>query len=194
TEECLDVVAQLARMGVREITLIGGEAYLRKDWVEIIQAVTDYGMDCSMQTGARALTPERIDQAVKAGLKSCGVSIDGLANLHDRLRGMLGSYRQAMAALRQLKSHGIPTSVNTQITAETMPQLRRLMHRIADAGARNWQIQLTVAMGNAADNPELLLQPFQLLELMPLLAELFEEGADQGFLLQTGNNIGYFGP
>src|SRR4051794_5953449 len=38
------------------------------------------------------------------------------------------------------------------------------------AGAANWQVQLTVAMGNAVDNPDLLLQPYQLLELMPLLA------------------------
>jgi radical SAM protein with 4Fe4S-binding SPASM domain len=29
---------------------------------------------------------------------------------------------------------------------------------------------------------------------MPLLAELYQEGADRGFLLLPGNNIGYFGP
>jgi radical SAM protein with 4Fe4S-binding SPASM domain len=49
-------------------------------------------------------------------------------------------------------------------------------------------------MGRAADNPELLLQPYDLLELMPLLAELYREGADRRFLLLPGNNIGYFGP
>ena len=85
-------------------------------------------------------------------------------------------------------------SVNTQITSLVIPQLRELMNLFIDAGAKNWQVQLTVAMGRAADNPELLLQPYELLELMPLLAELYEEGADSGFLLQPGNNIGYFGP
>jgi radical SAM protein with 4Fe4S-binding SPASM domain len=49
-------------------------------------------------------------------------------------------------------------------------------------------------MGRAADHPELLLQPYELLELMPLLAELYQSGADRGFLLLPGNNIGYFGP
>jgi radical SAM protein with 4Fe4S-binding SPASM domain len=33
-----------------------------------------------------------------------------------------------------------------------------------------------------------------MLELMPLLAELYRAGADRGFLMQPGNNIGYFGP
>ena len=34
TDECLDLVRQLARMGTREVTLIGGEAYLRRDWLK----------------------------------------------------------------------------------------------------------------------------------------------------------------
>src|SRR5690606_14475474 len=39
TEECLDVVRQLADLGVREVTLIGGEAYLREDWDVIAKAI-----------------------------------------------------------------------------------------------------------------------------------------------------------
>ena len=41
TEECLNVVDQLAEMGVREVTLIGGEAYLREDWDVIARAIVD---------------------------------------------------------------------------------------------------------------------------------------------------------
>ena len=32
----LDLVRQLAELGVEEVTLIGGEAYLRDDWTDII--------------------------------------------------------------------------------------------------------------------------------------------------------------
>src|SRR5258705_9368480 len=35
TEECLDLVRQMAALGVMEVTLIGGEAYLRDDWTDI---------------------------------------------------------------------------------------------------------------------------------------------------------------
>ena len=34
TAECLDLVAQMAALGVQEVTLIGGEAYLRDDWLD----------------------------------------------------------------------------------------------------------------------------------------------------------------
>src|SRR3982751_4513736 len=63
TAECLDLVRQMAAMGVFEVTLIGGEAYLRDDWLEIIRAVRAAGMQCSMTSGGRGLTVERARDA-----------------------------------------------------------------------------------------------------------------------------------
>jgi len=147
-----------------------------------------------MQSGALHLTDQRLQQAAEAGLGAIGVSVDGLRELHDNIRGVPGSFDAAFEALRNGRKYGLTTSVNTQITSQVMPQLREMQDLFIQAGARNWQIQLTVAMGRAADNPELLLQPYQLLDLMPLLAELFEKGIEHGFIMQPGNNIGYFGP
>lgn len=58
----------------------------------------------------------------------------------------------------------------------------------------SWQVQLTVPMGNAADNCEMLLQPYDLLELYPVLATLAERAIADGVTLAPGNNIGYYGP
>ena len=194
TAECFDVVDQLARLGTREITIIGGEAYLRRDWTDIIARISSHGILASMQTGGRALTEERIKAAKDAGLQTCGVSVDGLEELHDELRGVKGSFRAAMQALELLDKYDIPHGSNTQIGSRTMPQMRGILHEIAKRGARGWQIQLTVAMGNAVDNDHLLMQPYQMLELMPLLAELYDEARSLGVIMQPGNNIGYFGP
>lgn len=194
TAECLEVVDQLARLGTREISLIGGEAYLRPDWTEIVRAIRGHGMYCAMQSGARHLNAARIAAAVEAGLQGLGVSIDGLPELHDELRGVPGSYEMAIAALQMAKAAGLRTSVNTQIGARTVEQLPGILERIVAAGATHWQLQLTVAMGNAVDNDVLLLQPYQLLDLMPLLADLYHEGMDRGLQMVVGNNIGYFGP
>jgi Y-X(10)_GDL-associated radical SAM protein len=184
----------MARLGTREVSLIGGEVYLRRDWTEIVQSLRAHGMYCAIQTGGRNLTPKRLAAGVKAGLQGVGVSLDGLEELHDRVRGVYGSFARALDTLRRAKAAGLNTSVNTQIGAETMPQLPKLMEIIIATGAKQWQIQLTVAMGNAVDNDHLLLQPYRLLHLMPLLAELYTEGASRGLLMAVGNNIGYFGP
>src|SRR3954452_3094311 len=51
TAEALDLVLQMADLGVLEVSLIGGEAYLRDDWLEIIAAVRTAGMQCTMVAG-----------------------------------------------------------------------------------------------------------------------------------------------
>ena len=45
-------------------------------------------------------------------------------------------------------------SANTQINRLSLPELPRRARDHRDAGAHGWQIQLTVAMGRAADEPE----------------------------------------
>jgi radical SAM protein with 4Fe4S-binding SPASM domain len=49
-------------------------------------------------------------------------------------------------------------------------------------------------MGRAADRPEILLEPTDLLALFPRLARLKARADDAGVRLWPGNNIGYFGP
>jgi radical SAM protein with 4Fe4S-binding SPASM domain len=194
TAEALDLIAQMAELGTRDVGLIGGEAYLRKDWLEIVAAVRAAGMECGLQSGGRNLTEERLAKAAAAGLQGVGISIDGLREVHDEVRGVPGSYELALAALRNTSLHGMVATVNTQINTRSMPQLRELMDIVIDAGATNWQLAITVAMGNAADNPDLLLQPWHMLELMPLLADLSLEARERGLFIQPANNIGYYGP
>jgi radical SAM protein with 4Fe4S-binding SPASM domain len=194
TAEAIDLIGQLAELGARDIGLIGGEAYLRKDWTELIAAITAAGMECGLQSGGRNLSEEKVAKAAAAGLKGIGISIDGLREVHDALRGVPGSYDLALAAIRRARAHGLVATVNSQINKGSMPQLREMMDVIIEAGATNWQLIVTVAMGNAADHPEMLLQPYDMLELMPLLADLAKEGRKRGLFVQPGNNIGYFGP
>src|SRR5689334_3834153 len=59
TAECLDLVDQMADLGVQEVSLIGGEAYLREDWTDILRRIRARGMIALLTTGGRGITPER---------------------------------------------------------------------------------------------------------------------------------------
>jgi MoaA/NifB/PqqE/SkfB family radical SAM enzyme len=73
TAQALDVVAQLDQAGIDEVTLIGGEAFLRRDWLTIAAAITGRGMTCTATTGgyraARSAGPRspRSPRCTKAG-------------------------------------------------------------------------------------------------------------------------------
>jgi radical SAM protein with 4Fe4S-binding SPASM domain len=150
-----------------------------------------------MQSGGFRLSEDMIDAAIEAGLRGLGVSIDGLEATHDGLRGREGSFAEAFRVLRHAARRRLPTSVNTQITAPAIPELPALMRELVSAGVKWWQVQLTVAMGNAADNDGILLQPYELATLMPLIARLHRDSRRRGLMLLMllpGNNLGYFGP
>ncbi|MFO0552745.1 MAG: radical SAM protein [Polyangiaceae bacterium] len=203
TEEVLEVARALGRMGSREVTLIGGEAYLRADCADIIRELVKAGVRVSMQTGGRAFTRERALAFKEAGLSSLGVSIDGLALTHDKLRGNLGSFSAAMRALDAAREAGLVLSTNTQINKLNLPELEKLAALFQDSGVAVWQTQLTGPLGRAADHPEWIIDPWQMVEIVDRLAAIqldavarYEAGGRIGepFNVFANNNIGYFGP
>lgn len=194
TKEALDMVSQLAEVGITEVTLIGGEAFLRPDWLEIAKAITDAGMHCGMTTGGFGITLDTARRMKEAGIKVVSVSVDGLEETHNRLRGKEGSWQWAFKTMSHLKEVGIPFGCNTQINRLSAPEFPLIYERIRDAGIFAWQIQLTVPMGNAADNSDILLQPYELLDLYPMIARVVKRARQEGVKVQPGNNIGYYGP
>lgn len=194
TAETLDMVKQLAEVGITEITLIGGEAFLRPDWLEIAKAIASAGIHCGMTTGGYGITLETARQMKEAGIGVVSVSVDGLEATHDRLRGRKGSWQWAFKTMSHLLEVGISFGCNTQINRLSAPEFPQIYEQIRDAGAFAWQIQLTVPMGNAADNSDILLQPSELLEVYPMIARVAQRAGQEGVQVQPGNNIGYYGP
>jgi radical SAM protein with 4Fe4S-binding SPASM domain len=194
TPEALDLVEQLGDLGILEVTLIGGEAYLRSDWLLIVEAIRRRGMECTMVSGGRGITRERARAARDAGLMSVSISVDGAPVTHDVLRGLHGSHAAAMAAMGALVAEGVPVSANTQIGRRNRKELEDVFVLVTEAGAHSWQIQLTVAAGRAADDPSILLEPYHLLEVMPAIARIKTRADAADLHIWPGNNLGYFGP
>lgn len=194
TREALDLVHQMAAVGITEVTLIGGEAFLRKDWLEIAAEIVRCGMRCSMTTGGYGISAATAQRMAEIGFTSTSVSIDGLEDLHDDLRGKPGTFRSAFRTLGHLRDAGVAITANTQINRRSAPELPALYDLLAETGFVAWQVQLTVPMGNAAERSEWLMQPSELLDLYPVLGVLADKALADGRRMQAGNNIGYYGP
>ena len=194
TDECLALVAELAEIGVGEVTLIGGEAYLRNDFILIIRAIREHGMSCTMTTGGLNFTAARAEAAAEAGLVAVSVSIDGLRDNHDRVRDHEGSWDRAFAALRHAKAAGMHIACNTQINSKSHADLPALLELLAAEGIYAWQLQITMPHGSAADHPELVLQPYAYPQLFEDLSRIAARCRELGVTIWPGNNLGYFGP
>ncbi len=194
TEQAIGVVEQLREMGTQEIAVIGGEAYLHPGFLEIIRAIRAARIRPTMTTGGRGITAELAKQMAEAGLFSVSVSIDGLQSTHDLMRAAKGSFQSATAAMRHLKAAGLHITANTNLNRLNAPDLEALYEHLKAQGIEGWQVQLTAPLGRAADRPEMLLQPWDLLDVVPRVAAIKKRALVDGILMIPGNNLGYFGP
>jgi radical SAM protein with 4Fe4S-binding SPASM domain len=194
TEQILDAIAQLAEMGTREVALHGGEAYLRDDFLTIVKAIHDHGMDATMVTGGRGFDAELAGKVAEAGIRSVSLSIDGLAATHDELRGLRGGHAKALEALENLIAAGVSVGCNTQLNRRNFRELPELADLLCKHPLYGWQVQLMVPMGRAAEASDLWLQPYDMLELIPIVAGARERCERDGLKLWPGDNVGYFGP
>jgi radical SAM protein with 4Fe4S-binding SPASM domain len=194
TNEALDVVAQLAELDAREVVLIGGEAYLHEGFLTIIAALRDAGITPVMTTGGRGVTAELAHAMAEAGLRRVSVSIDGLEATHDRMRALRGSFAAATAALAHCRAAGIVIQANTNFNRLNRGDLEPLYEHLKAAGISAWQVQLTTPLGRAADRTDMVLQPYDLLDLVPRIAAIKARAFDDRVVVMPGNNLGYFGP
>lgn len=201
TDESFEIAESLSRLGTREVTLIGGEAYLRPDVYDIVRKLAGLGIRVTMQTGGRAFTMERARAFRDAGLDGIGVSIDGPARIHDRLRGNLGSHAAAVQSLDNARAVGMSLSANSQVNRLNWTMLRETAMLLRSKGVEAWQVQLTGPMGKAADHPEWIIEPYRVVDIIDSLAAIqreahedFTAGRAPFFNVVPNNNIGYFGP
>lgn len=194
TEEALRLVDDLAEIGVGEVTLIGGEAYLRNDFLLVIRRIREHGMSCTLTTGGLNLTQKRCDAMVEAGIESVNVSIDGLEATHDKVRDKPGSWKAAFRALDNLRRAGAQVACNSQINGLNRFEHIELIEHLAAAGIHSWQLQTTIPHGNACEHDELLVQPWMYLEIYEELAKVIKRARELRIRIWPGNNLGYFGP
>lgn len=194
TEQALAVVPQLAAMRTEEVALIGGEAYLHPGFLVLVRAIVAHGMRATMTTGGRSVDAVLAQEMADAGLYSVSVSIDGLEPTHDLMRAARGSFATATATLAHLRAAGVTITANTNVNRLNAGDLEALYEHLRGLGIVGWQVQLTTPLGRAADRPDLVLQPYDLLDVVPRIAALKERAFHDGIVLMPGNNLGYFGP
>lgn len=193
TAQALEVVQQLAAAGAREVVLIGGEAYLHDGFLEVVTALSTAGIQPTLTTGGRGVDASLARAMRGAGLRQVSVSVDGTRETHDRMRSLKGSFELALAALDACREEDIRVTANTNINRLNQGDLEALYATLRGHGIRAWQLQLTAPLGRAADRTELILQPWELLDLLPRIADLKRQAFSHGITILPGNNLGYFG-
>jgi len=124
------------------ITLFGGEPLLHPQWKEVVKRIKGAGLRCNMISNG-ILLKQRAEEAVRLCLDEIIFSLDGPAEVHDRIRGGKGVFRRALEGFQHLKrmkkkyKKKKPTvNVNTVIWEENQGILQDIVEQAACFGAQ----------------------------------------------------------
>lgn len=98
-------LSQLSEMGCHTITLTGGEAFVRKDLIEILAAAAENGFACRINTNGSLITEKVIQnlERFRPFLACFDVSFYGATpEVHDLLARRPGGYQATLNAVRLL--------------------------------------------------------------------------------------------
>ncbi|MBQ6018712.1 MAG: radical SAM protein [Clostridia bacterium] len=188
TRECLCVAAQLADLGCRRVSLIGGEVFLRPDWAQIVSALTSRGVKTCVITNGYRMTPEIVASLKNAQIESVAVSIDGPERAHDAFRQQ-GSFRRAFETVGALLAAGIPVSVISALRADNAPLLPEFYETLKRYPIFAWQLQACSPMGFAGQNRVDV--RFDAGKVIGFVNRIVP---DAPFSVGVADNIGYFTP
>ena len=188
TKECLDIADQLADLGCRRVSMIGGEVFMRKDWKQIVSRLTEHNIAVNIITNGYIFSDELIDDIKEVSVESVSVSLDGPEKIHDKYR-QEGSYLRAVRAINVLGAAGIPVSVITTLNRENSQYLEKLLEILIKSPIYAWQLQACSPMGNAANGG--IDYAFDVKRVIRFVEE---NAGEVSFALGVADNIGYFSP
>ncbi|CAN5758663.1 hypothetical protein BH18ACI5_BH18ACI5_00010 [soil metagenome] len=128
-----------------QISLTGGEIFMRKDIMSVLDLFKDKGYACGyLTTNGTIINEERAealaDLAAAGFLKHISVSIDGPGELHDIARGQKGTFERTTAGLRRLqeaarrKHAPLRVSINTTVAHESLEALDQMVDVAEELG------------------------------------------------------------
>ena len=190
TAQCLSVVDQLADLGCEVVTLSGGEPTLRDDWEAIAAAAHGRGLLVNMVTNGTLVDDALADRLASSALCNVAVSLDGPRDVHEAIRGE-GTFEPTARAVERLARRGVPAAVMATVSQYNLDRLEETRQIALDLGASMLRFQLAKPMGNLLAQDDFVLEPRDLLRLLPTLAGMRAAG---GIKIRVGDSIGFCGP
>lgn len=110
------LIDNLAAFGSPVLLLSGGEPLMRQDLPELAQYAVDRGLRVVISTNGTLITKKLARTFGKIGLSYIGVSLDGLREVHDRFRGVKGSFDKALRGIRNARDAGIKVGIRFTVS------------------------------------------------------------------------------
>lgn len=149
------IVEEIIKNDILTVNISGGEPLLNPRIFDIIKRLTDANVYVGISTNGW-LYKEKREKLLKAGLKFIQVSLDGEKELHEKFRGVEGSFDRAVETLKLAKKDGLFTQMNVTITSANLQTLEWNYYKALEIGVNKILYRRVVPAGKAIENQYIL--------------------------------------
>lgn len=140
------------------VIVSGGEPLMRHDIEECGRAIYKKGFPWGMVTNALHLTPQRWQGLLRAGIHSMAISLDGLEEDHNWMRGNEQSFKMVSQAIDMLvATEGFVFDIVTCVNRRNYTKLDEIKEFLISKGVKRWRLFTVFPVGRAALDPNMQL-------------------------------------
>ena len=155
TEDIMSTLEKFKENGVKFLIFSGGEPLARKDLFEIADRCKELGIITYLSTNGLYIGKNNAQKIIDT-FNYIGISIDGSEKVHDHFRGLEGSFKESMKAVKLLNSYeGAKVGIRFTITKETYEDLQFIFELAEKEDIPKIYISHLVYSGRGLENLEM---------------------------------------
>ena len=153
-EQCMRIVEQLTQCGIFSVSLTGGEPLLRKDFMEIVDALLAHNIKITtIYSNGKLVNETLLKELAARGIRpEFNLSFDGVG-WHDWIRGVDGAEEIAIQAFRLCNEMGFPTGAELCLHRGNKDTLRESILLLKDLNVKSLKISPVVSVGEWSTMP-----------------------------------------
>ena len=136
TREAKSVIDDLSGFGVPAVLFSGGEPLLRPDLLALAVYARTKGLRTTLSTNGTLINKSTAQEIKEAGFSYVGISLDGMATVHDHFRGVEGAFSKTLHGIRNLVEIGQKTGLRLTLSDYTIDQIGILFDLIETEGIK----------------------------------------------------------
>jgi len=182
TEKVLSIIDEADALGVLNVTLTGGEIFLRDDILDIISYIRRKYMRVFLISNGTLLDRDIIRQLRALNVAELGISLYSTnESIHDHITRRTGSFRKTMSAIMCALTEGLRVVVKTPVMTKNIHTVREIRTFCNDHGI-DAEFTCFITSKNNGDNSP---RRFQITDKRGFLEFLVSTMDKQSFLKEV---------
>ena len=180
TEEGKELIDQIRGFGEPYPVLIltGGDPLMREDLEEILRYARNSGLRVGIAPAVTEKLLSSLEMLSRYGVRFISISLDGMRETHDYIRGVRGHFEATLEVLRGLADDGDRwiLQVNTLVSKESVIDLPEIAHLLTGLGVKIWELFFLIKVGRGVELTDL--SPREYEDVVHFLFEVSKYGIE----------------